>query len=140
IGGLAMAQAVDAVLRSGISGSNGSTKPEHPDLSEVRERVSIKWPNDVQIEGLKVSGLLAELLPTADGVIVGAGLNLTIPAEGLPTPHSTSLQLHGADPDDLLDRALAAYLRELKNLYHRFVKADGDAQASGIRSLVQQQC
>ncbi|HEU4807345.1 MAG TPA: biotin--[acetyl-CoA-carboxylase] ligase [Homoserinimonas sp.] len=121
IAGLAMARAVGQQLPS--SGS-----------------VAIKWPNDVQVDGLKVSGLLAELLPTADGVVIGAGLNLTIPADGLPTPNATSLVLNGADPDDLLDRALAAYLRELKQLYVRFAEHDGDAEASGIRLLVQQQC
>src|SRR5690554_3723414 len=54
IAGLALARAVDPL---------------------VQASVALKWPNDVQIDGLKVSGLLAELLPTADGVVIGAGLN-----------------------------------------------------------------
>jgi BirA family biotin operon repressor/biotin-[acetyl-CoA-carboxylase] ligase len=119
IAGLAMARAVEQL---------------------VQASVTIKWPNDVLVDGLKVSGLLAELLPSADGVVLGAGLNLTIPADGLPTPNSTSLVLHGAEPDDLLDRALAAYLSELKNLYDVFAEHEGDAAASGIRDLVQRQC
>ncbi|MHA6667322.1 biotin--[acetyl-CoA-carboxylase] ligase [Homoserinimonas sp. A447] len=160
IAGLAMARAVTAALpevtplpelveggatalRSGTSGSGGGGKPEVPDLSEVSRPgggagVTIKWPNDVQIDGLKVSGLLAELLPAAGGVVIGAGLNLTIPAESLPTPNSTSLALHGGDTD--VDRVLAAYLRELKHLYRDFAEHGGDAEASGIRHLVQQQC
>ncbi|MEX1078626.1 MAG: biotin--[acetyl-CoA-carboxylase] ligase [Homoserinimonas sp.] len=122
IAGLAMARAVGRQLPADV-------------------RVSIKWPNDVQVNGLKVSGLLAELLPTADGVVVGAGLNLTIPADGLPTPNSTSLMLQGAPVDDaLLDRVLAAYLDELRQLYTGFAEHDGNAEASGIRHLVQQQC
>jgi BirA family biotin operon repressor/biotin-[acetyl-CoA-carboxylase] ligase len=123
IAGLAMARAARQALPEASTSS-----------------VTIKWPNDVQVDGLKVSGLLAELLPAADGVIVGAGLNLTIPADGLPTPYSTSLILHGAEPEDLLDRALAAYLRELKALYSEFAEHGGDAEASGIRRLVEQQC
>src|SRR5690554_3667124 len=117
IAGLAVARAVDAV---------------------VEADVTVKWPNDVLIDGLKVSGLLAELLPSADGVVIGAGVNLTIPADELPTPNSTSLALHGGDTD--VDRVLAAYLRELKDLYQQFADHDGDAEASGIRSLVQQRC
>lgn len=121
IAGLAMARAVEAVL---------------PEL--VEGRVAIKWPNDVQIDGLKVSGLLAELLPAADGVVIGAGLNLAIPADGLPTSTSTSLNLHGAEPE--LDEVLAAYLGELEQLYSRFAEHGGDAESSGIRHLVQQRC
>jgi BirA family biotin operon repressor/biotin-[acetyl-CoA-carboxylase] ligase len=104
----------------------------------VEADVTVKWPNDVLVDGLKVSGLLAELLPSAGGVVIGAGVNLTIPADELPTPNSTSLALHGGDTD--VDRLLAAYLRELKALYQRFADHDGDAEASGIRQLVQQRC
>lgn len=82
--------------------------------SLVPGAVGLKWPNDVQVEGLKVAGLLAELV--SGGVIVGAGLNLTMTLEQLPTSTSTSLTLQGADPVDLLDRALARYLRELREL------------------------
>lgn len=73
---------------------------------------TLKWPNDVLVHGRKVSGILAEVAP--DGrVVVGAGLNLTIPESELPVPTATSLVLEGADPEGLADRALAAYLREL---------------------------
>ena len=43
-------------------------------------RVSLKWPNDVQVDGLKVSGLLTELLVSPRAVVIGAGLNLTMTA------------------------------------------------------------
>ncbi|MCU1411400.1 MAG: Biotin--[acetyl-CoA-carboxylase] ligase [Rhodoglobus sp.] len=95
--------------------------------------VTLKWPNDVQVEGLKVSGLLAELVPGA-GVVIGAGLNLTMDESELPTPVSTSLTLVGASADDLVDRALAAYLGELKGLY------TGMLAGSDIRALVEAEC
>lgn len=82
--------------------------------SIVPGTVALKWPNDVQVEGLKVAGLLAELVP--GGVVLGAGLNLTMTADQLPTSASTSLTLQGADPVDLLDRALAGYLAGLREL------------------------
>lgn len=96
-------------------------------------RVTLKWPNDVQVDGLKVSGLLAELVPGA-GVVMGAGLNLTMSEAELPTPVSTSLTLVGASTVDIVDRALAAYLGELRALYTDLV---GGAD---VRPLVEAEC
>lgn len=77
----------------------------------------LKWPNDVLVDGgadgpLKLSGILTEL--TADGVVIGAGLNLSMGRDDLPVPTATSLALQGVAVDAALaDRALAAYLRDL---------------------------
>ena len=95
--------------------------------------VTLKWPNDVQVDQLKVAGLLAELVPGV-GVVIGAGLNLTMERDELPTPVSTSLTLVGASPDDLVDRALAAYLGELRGLY------EGMLAGADIRAQVTAQC
>ena len=95
--------------------------------------VTLKWPNDVQVDGLKVSGLLAELVPGA-GVVIGAGLNLTMDQQELPTPVSTSLTLVGASPDALVDRALAAYLGELRAVY------DAWAAGADLRAPVSAEC
>lgn len=159
----------------------GSPSPES--VPPSRARVSMKWPNDVLIDGLKVSGLLAELLPTGDGVVQGVGLNLSIPRENLPTPTSTSVDLHTADlhtadltglrpadrqssdprpphgtpaqrhdashqaddtaldlTDDLVDRALAAYLSALKAGYTGFLEHGGDPDACGIRDRLAECC
>lgn len=103
--------------------------------------VTLKWPNDVLIDGRKVSGLLAELLPNGAGVVVGAGLNLSIPQVDLPVPTATSLLLNGVPATDTLaDAALAAYLGELKSLWSGFLAAGADAGASGIRSAVSGAC
>jgi BirA family biotin operon repressor/biotin-[acetyl-CoA-carboxylase] ligase len=75
LAGLAMTRAVDSLLSG--------------------HEVSLKWPNDVQVDGLKVSGILTEFVPPA-AVIVGAGLNLELDADELPTPQATSLALNGA--------------------------------------------
>ena len=122
VAGLAMARAVDAVL----PGAPG--------------RAGLKWPNDVQIDGQKVCGILCELIP-GSGVIVGAGLNVLMTPEQLPVPTATSLAIAGAQADATLpDRALAAYLTALQSLVHRFRDARGDAQASGIRDEVVARC
>ncbi|MEY2694030.1 MAG: hypothetical protein RL142_378 [Actinomycetota bacterium] len=80
--------------------------------------IGLKWPNDVQVDGLKISGILAELLPGMTGVVIGAGLNLTLTKEELPIEAATSLLLEGAEVT--ADEILAAYLRELSNLTESF--------------------
>jgi len=122
IAGVAMCQAVQTVV------------PAH--------RVGLKWPNDVQIDGLKVSGLLAELLPSGDAVVIGAGVNLSLDREQLPTPVSTSLALSGArmSGDELADAVLASYLENLREIYTDFVRLGGDPVGSGISGLVADLC
>lgn len=127
LAGVAMATAVESVI----------TEP----------RVGLKWPNDVQVDGLKVAGLLAELVPGGGGtdgnaVVIGAGLNLTMAAGELPTVSSTSLGLAGAPVDSpgSADAVLAAYLRALRSLYTGFVRLGADADASGLRELVREKC
>lgn len=80
--------------------------------------VGLKWPNDVQVGGLKISGILAELLPGLTGVVIGAGLNLTLTKEELPIQTATSLLLEGASVS--ADDILSTYLRELANLTESF--------------------
>ena len=105
-------------------------------------RVGLKWPNDVQVDGLKISGLLAELLPGGDAVVMGAGLNLSLTREQLPTPVSTSLELAGATlaGDELADAALSSYLHHLRELYTGFVRLGGDAVGSGIAEQLTELC
>ncbi len=105
-------------------------------------RVELKWPNDVQIDGRKVCGVLSELLPDGRGVVVGAGLNLTIPAQELPVPTATSLSLNGAtgSAEVLADRALAGYLGELRRLWVAFTAAGSREATGGIRTEVSEAC
>ncbi len=109
-------------------------------VGDTSARVTLKWPNDVLIEGRKVSGVLSTLLPGGTDVVVGAGLNLTIPAESLPVPTATSLGLHGAAEQDLADRALAGYLGELRATWGAFIGSGADVRASGIRNSVSEAC
>lgn len=118
LGGLAMARAVRGLVND--------------------REVTLKWPNDVQIEGMKVSGLLSELVADGSGVIVGAGLNLTIGRDELPTSVSTSLLLEGADPG--VDLVLSSYLTELTGLYTQFLSGEFDAVRSGIADAVRAEC
>lgn len=108
----------------------------------VPGRVGLKWPNDVQIDGLKVSGLLAELLVTGDAIVLGAGVNLSLTEAQLPVPTATSLTLSGAtlEGDALADAVLSGYLTHLRELYTEFVRLGADVEASGVLRLVSDYC
>lgn len=125
--------AMTQVVRSLIEGEVGhATSVHHHPV------VSLKWPNDVLIDGAKVSGILSELVPST-GVIVGAGLNISLTGSELPVPTATSLLLAGVEHASL-DAALAGYLITLSRLYRDFVRFDGDAIASGLHALVTALC
>ncbi|WP_303133380.1 biotin--[acetyl-CoA-carboxylase] ligase [uncultured Olsenella sp.] len=82
--------------------------------------LGLKWPNDVYLAGRKLAGILSEVaFSDADdvGVVVGVGANLLVAADRLPTPLSTSLQLHfdGLPPfAELRDRLCAGIARGLR--------------------------
>ena len=81
----------------------------------VGERARLKWPNDVRIDGRKVCGILGELAPSGDFVVVGIGVNVGHQAGDLPDElEATSLRIEGIDVrrDDLC----VAILRELDAL------------------------
>ncbi|MDQ1562599.1 MAG: BirA family transcriptional regulator, partial [Actinomycetota bacterium] len=122
IAGVAMSTAIDAIVGGG--------------------RTKLKWPNDVQIDGFKVCGVLAELLPSADAVVIGAGVNLSLTADELPVPTATSLMLAGvhATGEELVDVILSDYLTTLEELVTAFLRVGADAGASGILDLVSEWC
>ncbi|WP_420368174.1 biotin--[acetyl-CoA-carboxylase] ligase [Curtobacterium sp. L1-20] len=120
VAGAAMRDAVAALLPTG-------------------SEVAVKWPNDVQIGGRKVCGILCQV--AADGsIVVGAGVNLTIPADRLPTPTATSLAVEGASgaADDLADRVLVAFHRAV--LEAVVALAAGGPAAGSVRSHVRSAC
>lgn len=83
--------------------------------SQVHSPVSIKWPNDVLVDGRKVAGVLGEI--TADGrVVVGVGLNVFLTAEDVPQSSATSLALHGFSDPDALEPIVHSFLSELRRL------------------------
>jgi BirA family transcriptional regulator, biotin operon repressor / biotin---[acetyl-CoA-carboxylase] ligase len=87
---------------------------------------SLKWPNDVLVDDLKVAGILVERVErTPDAVaVIGVGLNVSSTLEELPVPTATSLELAGATP---VDRSLllVAILEELTRRYDAWLAAAG---------------
>jgi BirA family biotin operon repressor/biotin-[acetyl-CoA-carboxylase] ligase len=104
-------------------------------VAELGIDSKIKWPNDVLVGGLKVSGVLAEANSDLSAVVVGFGINVNQSFEELPTSLATSLLIAGAssvDRDALLAEALSCF----KVLYLELLDAGGDAVASGLRARI----
>jgi BirA family transcriptional regulator, biotin operon repressor / biotin---[acetyl-CoA-carboxylase] ligase len=98
---------------------------------------SLKWPNDVQVNGAKLAGILAE---QADGaIVVGIGMNVSSGRDELPVPTATSLALEGVDAA-APDRLLAGILGELERWYLAWTGLLGDAAGSGLRREYQRLC
>jgi BirA family biotin operon repressor/biotin-[acetyl-CoA-carboxylase] ligase len=84
----------------------------------VREQgveATIKWPNDVQVEGKKLAGILTEMEGEADRVswlVVGIGLNANVDVADLPAEQpATSLRAEIGDVNrrELVQRLLAEF-------------------------------
>ena len=79
----------------------------------VPGEATIKWPNDIWINGRKVAGILVEGRPQEGWAVLGMGMNVTtreFPAElaGM----ATSLRLSGIDRG--IEAVLASVLRQLE--------------------------
>ncbi|WP_299165479.1 biotin--[acetyl-CoA-carboxylase] ligase [uncultured Arthrobacter sp.] len=102
---------------------------------EDRTEISpqLKWPNDVHVDGRKLAGVLAQLVPGANAeppaVVVGAGVNVSLTDQELPVPTATSLLLEYATTTDR-NVLLKAYLRRFAAHYGEFTAVDGDATRS----------
>lgn len=98
---------------------------------------ALKWPNDVLLDGRKVAGVLAEVVPEAPGaVVVGVGLNVDVEPAELPVPTATSLTAAGVTVER--ERLLAAVLVELGERYTAWRAAGGDPQ--GVRAAYREVC
>lgn len=62
------------------------------------ERVKLKWPNDVLVDGRKLCGILVEAVSLEPAsLIASVGTNVSLQQEELPVPHAISLYLAGAE-------------------------------------------
>jgi len=69
-------------------------------------RATIKWPNDLLVEGAKLSGILLER--AGDAVVIGFGVNLAHYPDDLDRPATSLAAATGAPPDpDIFLAALA---------------------------------
>lgn len=91
----------------------------------------LKWPNDVQIHGKKVCGILSERVAVEgrELAVLGWGMNVALTEDQLPVPTATSLRLEGSDvaASDLA----AAVLRSLSTWFQRWDA--GESVVEGYR-------
>ena len=68
------------------------------DPAQGAAKCMVKWPNDVQVEGRKLAGILIEARPQDDWAVIGVGLNLSIaPDEFPPDLRETAVSLFGSN-------------------------------------------
>ncbi|BDX05098.1 bifunctional biotin--[acetyl-CoA-carboxylase] ligase/biotin operon repressor BirA [Planctobacterium marinum] len=88
----------------------------------VKLPVTLKWPNDVYINGQKVSGTLVEVSGNPDGscdAIIGIGLNVNMPqVEGIDQPW-TDLQSNTSDAINI-NRLTASFVNNLRTIVSEF--------------------
>jgi BirA family biotin operon repressor/biotin-[acetyl-CoA-carboxylase] ligase len=100
---LLTAVALEEVVRAYLPrpGDNGREVP-----------LQLKWPNDLLLDGAKLSGILLE--GAGDAVVIGIGVNLAHHPTDLDRL-ATSLAAHGITPDpaDFLDTLAEAFARWL---------------------------
>lgn len=129
LAGLAMAEALAAVTGGGSFG--------------------VKWPNDVLADGGgdqadqtspavragKVCGVLCEV--GSGCVVIGAGVNVRVPAVALPVPTATSLQLCGHPGVSRVD-VVAAFAEAVAVRYLQW--STGGQAAEGVRQDYRARC
>ncbi|MFW6694739.1 biotin--[acetyl-CoA-carboxylase] ligase [Streptomyces sp. MAR4 CNX-425] len=105
---------------------------------------ALKWPNDVLVtvdgEERKAGGILVERVDaTADAVVLGIGVNVTLRADELPVPQAGSLALAGAKVTDR-DPLLRALLRSLERWYTGWRGAAGDPAGARLQETYAAGC
>ena len=83
--------------------------------------VGLKWPNDLEIRGRKLGGILIETMSRGEsdiGAIIGFGINHGHKRGGLPTPNSTSLRLEIEELPSLARIAAALFRSVQEELRH----------------------
>lgn len=95
-------------------------------LKGLDDRFYLKWPNDIYINGKKVSGILPELL--SDRLIAGIGINLSYSEEellSLDVP-ATSLLVEGISFDR--QKLLEKLIFEVNRYYNKLSKGMFDVK------------
>ena len=108
---------------------------------------SLKWPNDVVVDGpahdggegpRKLGGLLVERVAEADALVVGIGINTDLRSHELPVARATSTWLEGADV--VREQLLVDVLEELRRRTTQWSAGSGDARRTGLLDDYARRC
>ena len=95
-----------------------------------RERIRVKWPNDVLVDGAKIAGIWLETSAQRGGLalVVGMGVNLAVHPAIRSDPvrlPATSLRALGFDAARLKPEEFLPLILDAFNAYHRQLLQDG---------------
>lgn len=114
LSGVSPQQFVLLPLLAGVSIAEGISEAM-PELD-----IALKWPNDVLVDGHKLSGILVEAVDIeTEKAVIGFGINYDLTREELPVPHAASLLTASGGntlPVSREDVAVAVLLRLAENL------------------------
>ncbi len=104
--------------------------------------ISLKWPNDVLVQGRKLAGIL--LASTQGAIVVGVGVNLVASPEGLPDgalpPISLQDVLHSPPSAEvfleLLANAFLKYERQMRSYGFTPIREAWLAKAARIGEVI----
>jgi len=99
----------------------------HEALAQFSPDIGIKWPNDLLIQGKKVSGILTEMRCSQQhvkAVVLGMGVNICPPTQGWPPEiMQAATDLTTASGNTInKENVMAAILHSLDMWYTRFLK------------------
>ena len=90
---------------------------------------SIKWPNDIVINGKKLCGILAEIQAEPDvinSVVMGIGINVNMQREDFPDELKDLATSLFIEKDKVFSRRelLSVLLENLEKIYYEYLKSD----------------
>jgi biotin-[acetyl-CoA-carboxylase] ligase BirA-like protein len=103
VAGVALGRAVESLL---------------PDQSNLR----LKWPNDLLLDGAKVSGLLLEGLGQSAAIVIGIGVNIVAHPPDMPYP---AAHLRMTAPDITRESLFAKLVTALMEEFDSFANGSG---------------
>ncbi len=95
----------------------------------VGPQARIKWPNDVQVDGRKVAGILVEGRPQEGWAVLGIGLNVAIRPEDFPAELRDLAGTLGLEPG-----AVPGTLVRLLELLDHWLAADPAEVLTAVRT------
>ena len=95
-------------------------------LKEISDQpVELKWPNDLLADGLKIGGILCQMISSSRS-IVGVGANFSVSEEDLPVNGGSIWHPHH-DLERAVDLYLSTMVEHLRALLHTVIElSDGD--------------
>ena len=98
-------------------------------LPSQAERIQLKWPNDILLNGRKIGGILTEMQVSSakvQAVILGIGLNVNLQPEDFPEEIRDLASSIYLETGQILAREqiIAFILNHLEQLYFKFLQQD----------------